>query len=112
MKTRPTQVTLESGRTASDRVLCVTRDSISVFPGHSAVRSQAAWIATGTNLGSGQSRMIWCFAFPDELRALINAVLDANAPLQLLMDWVIEYGPANLAVEIETLQSQLMRPVS
>lgn len=102
------QATLKTGTSAKDRELCVTRNSISVFPGHSAVRSHAAWIATASNLGSGQARMTWCFEFPGELRALINDVLDASAPLQPLMDWVIEYGPANLAAEIEALQSQLL----
>ncbi len=97
--------------TAGNRTLCVCMDSISVFPAHSAIRSNAAWCVTdpvtlenARSVGTLRDCLTYATEWPSELSALIWGVLRAECPLQPLMDWVIENGPANLAAELEALQ--------
>lgn len=42
-----------------------------------------------------------------ELAALIHGVLHAGAPLDPLVDWVIEFGPPALARQLEILCQEL-----
>lgn len=106
-----TQATL----TAGDRTLCVHVDSISVFPANNYIRSNAAWVVTDratldycTKNALLRDRITYATKWPAELSALIWGVLTAAAPLQPLMDWVIDNGPANLAAEIEALQKNVL----
>ncbi len=95
--------------TAGNRTMVVTPTNISVFPSHSGIKSNAAWIACDQiNLGYTKSWITQCERFPRELALLIDGVLNASAPVQPLMDWVIEYGLANLAREIERFQENLL----
>lgn len=107
----PSQVTL----TAGDRTLLVCVDSISVFPSDSGIRSNAAWVVTDAatldrivKAQEARSHITYATAWPAEVSALIWGVLRAETPVQVLMDWVIEFGPENLAAEVTLLQADVL----
>jgi hypothetical protein len=102
-----TQATLTAGK----RTLVVGAASVSVFPSNSGVKSRAAWVmsnATSDEYVAARPWVTYTNELPAELRALIRGVLAAECPLQPLMDWVIENGPANLAAEVEAVQTAVL----
>lgn len=114
MQATKTASKIQATLTAGDRMLVVDRTSVSVFPARDGTRSNATWVADRADHDYARDyyvRKFWITrvdAFPAELNALIHGVLNAESPLQPLMDWVIEYGPKNLAAEIESLQADLL----
>lgn len=114
MTAQITRALAQANLQAGDRMLVVDRTSVSVFPSDSGVRSNAAWVASTDRSPSTvdyYARKPWIVltdAFPSELTALISGVLDEGCPVQPLMDWVIDNGPACLAAEIEALQTNLL----
>lgn len=91
--------------TVGKRTLCIDAASVSVFPTSTAVRSNAAWVAAivDADWQCRYSHVTYCDRFPDELAALIRGVLREGNPVEPLIDWVIEFGPANLAAELEAM---------
>jgi hypothetical protein len=96
---------MQAKTTIGDRLVCVERDSISVFLVGNQYRSRAAWIAGVSSDFEDKYWITPCDAFPAEVDAFITDILEAGAPLQPLCDWLIEYGPKMLAREIEVMMA-------
>lgn len=83
--------------------LNIQADSLTLWDGETYMRSRAAWHreprCQEAYFADYYARKPWIAVtaeFPADLTGLIVGVLD-GAPMEPLTDWLIEFGPANLA---------------